>query len=61
MSSDDITRTSVAAVRNTGIGHYSRWHCMGCHVWRDSMIGSKGAGLRKRCAVCVRAKEAVPA
>ena len=41
-----------------GLGHDVSWRCGGCHQTRSSTLGSKGAGVKKRCAVCVAAAEA---
>lgn len=38
-----------------GTGLALRWSCMGCNTPRDP-AGSKGAGLRRRCAACLAAK-----
>lgn len=35
-----------------GTGALMTWRCMGCHTPR-SALGSKGAGIFKRCASCV--------
>ena len=58
MSSDDSMRTGTAPRPFAGVGHFSRWNCMGCGQWRGSSLGSQGAGIRRRCAECVRTKDA---
>lgn len=40
-----------------GPGVALRWSCMGCSKPRDP-AGSKGVGLRRRCAVCLAAEDA---
>lgn len=39
-----------------GTGLHSTWMCMGCHKPR-LRTGSKGKGIKQRCAVCVAKKE----
>jgi hypothetical protein len=47
------TTSDVTAVRNSGGGGMSiSFQCMGCHQKR-STTGTRGTGLRKRCASCV--------
>ena len=43
--------------RQMGAGVPAKWRCMGCDQVRG-MTGSRGAGLRKRCAQCVAGKGA---
>ena len=46
-----------------GPGQAIGWRCMGCNQSRSTTLGSKGAGIRKRCAACVAAaaaKKAAP-
>ena len=42
--------------RSPGIGMSHGWRCMGCNVSRGSTLGSRGAGINKRCKACVAAK-----
>jgi hypothetical protein len=44
----DLTTKQLAP----GAGVPLAWRCMGCDQVR-SMAGSRGAGLRKRCAACI--------
>ncbi len=39
-----------------GLGQGATWRCGGCQQTRYSTLGSKGAGVRKRCAQCVAAR-----
>ena len=41
--------------RDVGIGLDIRWRCFGCNKTRPT-LGSKGAGVFKRCVECVAAK-----
>lgn len=58
MSSDQAhgTYTDVRFVA-VGVGLDIRMQCLGCGKPRTTQ-GSKGRGIRLRCAVCVAAKEA---
>ena len=56
MSSDIKNLRPDAPWRSAGIGLGMGWRCMGCNVSRSSTLGSRGAGIKKRCAVCVAAK-----
>ena len=47
----------TAQVRANGGGLAMRWKCMGCNQIRD-ILGSRGAGARKVCAVCVAKRQA---
>lgn len=51
--SNDRDRT--ANVKHGGTGIPARWRCLHCGQVR-SMTGSRGAGIRKRCAQCVAAR-----
>ena len=42
----------TAVNRANGGGLAMRWKCMGCNQVRD-ILGSRGVGARKVCAVCV--------
>lgn len=41
--------------RAVGVGLDIRWNCFGCGQMRPT-LGSKGAGVHKRCAVCLVAR-----
>ena len=57
MSSDNnINRHTDVPWRPAGIGQAMTWRCIGCVISRGTTLGSKGAGVRKRCATCVAAK-----
>ena len=56
--SDNHNAPSDVAFKPAGIGSAHRWRCMGCNVSRSTTAGSKGAGVKKRCAQCVAAKQA---
>ena len=43
--------------RAVGVGLDIRWNCFGCGQMRPT-LGSKGAGVHKRCASCVVARDA---
>jgi hypothetical protein len=45
-------------VEARGLGQGVTWRCMGCDQHRYSTLGSKGAGVMKRCSHCVEAKAA---
>lgn len=55
--SGDTARGTLQDVRfrAVGVGLEIRWPCMGCGKKR-AWLGSKGAGIRKRCGVCVAAR-----
>ena len=57
-SNDSHNAPRDVAFRPAGIGSAHTWRCMGCNVCRSTMAGSRGAGVKKRCAVCVAAKQA---
>ena len=42
--------------RAVGVGLDIRWNCFGCGQMRPT-LGSKGAGVHKRCGVCVAARD----
>lgn len=57
MSSDDSTRSgNDSKFKAPGPGLPFNWLCMGCNKPR-SMVGRRGVGVRKRCAVCVAGKK----
>lgn len=48
----------LTAKRNPGGGGtHATWLCMGCNTSRLN-LGSRGAGVRRRCAHCVAKREA---
>lgn len=55
--SSDTARNTHNDVRfaPVGMGMLIRWHCFGCGQSRAT-LGSKGAGVHKRCALCVAAR-----
>ncbi len=58
MSSDNTYRTKPdVKFRPAGTGVPYAWLCLGCNKPR-SMLGRRGVGVKKRCAVCVAAKTA---
>jgi hypothetical protein len=58
MASGINSQQTDAPWKPRGLGHGVTWRCMGCDQHRYSTLGSKGAGLRKRCSSCVAAAEA---
>lgn len=50
-SASDLSTSKTSG----GPGIASRWLCMGCHLLKNT-LGSRGAGVRKRCAACVESK-----
>ena len=58
MSSGINSQRTDAPWKPRGLGQGVTWRCLGCNQHRYSTLGSKGAGVRKRCAVCVAAKQA---
>lgn len=42
--------------RAVGVGLDIRWRCFGCSQVRPT-LGSKGAGVHKRCSVCIAARD----
>ena len=57
-SADNHNQPRDVGFRPAGIGSAHTWRCMGCGVSRSTTAGSKGAGVKKRCAVCVAKKAA---
>lgn len=56
MSKNYSTASDVTSKQPAhGPGLQSMWRCMGCNVTRPN-LGSRGAGVRKRCASCLEAK-----
>lgn len=49
----DNARNKLSDVRfaPVGMGMMIRWHCFGCGQSRPT-LGSKGAGIFKRCVQC---------
>ena len=41
-----------------GMGHHVTWSCLGCGQPRFTTAGSRGKGIKKRCAQCVAKKGA---
>ena len=55
MSSDYVSSKHLdltASQLVLGVGAVTTWRCLGCGIGR-SLLGSRGAGIRKRCAVCL--------
>lgn len=52
MSADDCTKPRDVRFRPAGVGLHCGRLCNGCGQKR-SALGSKGSGLRWRCAQCV--------
>ena len=57
MNHDDIRAAPDRPFRQVGTGQHSLWRCMGCNQNREA-AGSKGVGIRRRCAFCVAAAQA---
>ena len=57
MSSHGFSSTKDVTYRAVGMGMMIRWHCFGCGQSRPT-LGSKGAGIHKRCVQCQAAKAA---
>lgn len=53
--SDRIRTAPDVPFRQVGIGLRPLWRCMGCDQNRPSE-GSRGLGVKRRCAVCVAKK-----
>ena len=53
--SNNADKTAVNRAHGGGLA--MRWKCMGCNQVRDT-LGSRGAGVRKVCAVCVAKRQA---
>ena len=52
------TTDKTMTQRVAGPGVAMRWKCLHCEQVRD-YLGSRGVGIKKRCAVCVAKREAV--
>lgn len=57
MTSGINSQRTDAPWKPRGMGQGVTWRCMGCNQHRYSTLGSKGAGVRKRCSHCVAAAE----
>ena len=58
MTSDNARNThNDVRYRAVGMGMSITWQCFGCGQQRVT-LGSRGAGVHKRCAVCVAARDA---
>ena len=56
MSSDNARNShNDVRYRAVGMGMSITWQCFGCGQQRVT-LGSRGAGVHKRCGVCVAAK-----
>ena len=54
---NDKSRSSADVVfRPVGMGMAIIWRCFGCSQSRQT-LGSKGAGVHKRCKQCVAARD----
>lgn len=51
---DRIRTAKDVPFRPAGIGLVSSWSCMGCNQRRNTTMGARGVGIRRRCAECVR-------
>lgn len=51
MTSDETRRQPDRWYRLPATGLPVTWYCMGCHQTRQP-LGSRGVGVRKRCAAC---------
>ncbi len=58
MSSGINSQRTDAPWKPRGLGQGVTWRCLGCNQHRYSTLGSKGAGIRKRCSHCVAAAKA---
>ena len=54
---DDSTRPPDVHFRPVGTGLVTTWRCLGCDLSRPT-LGSRGLGIRKRCAQCVAKRAA---
>ena len=54
--SDRIRTAPDTPWQPAGVGMASTFMCLGCGG-RRMVLGSKGAGVRRRCAHCVAAKQ----
>lgn len=52
---DKIRTAPDVRWRTVGTGMCPTWRCMGCDKFRVS-TGSRGVGVKRRCAVCVAEK-----
>lgn len=55
MTNDQTCSSQDVGFRQGGTGSLITWRCFGCNKPRTT-LGSKGAGVHKRCAACVAAK-----
>ena len=58
MSSGINSQRTDAPWKPRGLGHPMTWRCGGCGQSRGTTLGSKGAGVKKRCSACVAAAQA---
>lgn len=58
MTSGINSHRTDAPWKPRGLGQGVTWRCFGCDQHRYSTLGSKGAGVRKRCSRCVAEAEA---
>lgn len=54
--SDKLRPAADVRYLPTGMGVELLWLCLGCNTRRPS-LGARGAGIRRRCAHCVKARE----
>ena len=59
MSNHGFSSTKDVNFRPVGMGMMIRWHCFGCGQSRPT-LGSKGAGIHKRCLQCLEKRKAKP-
>ena len=57
MNRNSNVTDKTAVNRIAGAGVPMRWRCLHCSQVRD-ILGSRGAGIRKKCAVCVAKRHA---
>lgn len=55
MTDDKARHSADVSYRPVGMGMAITWQCFGCNQPRNP-LGSKGAGVHKRCGVCVAAR-----
>jgi len=55
MNSDERRPAPERGFRSPGSGMQSYWLCMGCNHSRGT-AGSKGVGVKRRCAACIAKK-----
>lgn len=60
MSNRAYNKTTDVPWRPAGAGLAMTWRCIGCGISRGSTLGSKGAGVMKRCKPCVEKKQKGP-